>query len=87
MVSTKMNMDYIHFGGDEEILLMSIIYKMQIILIQNDSKGLILETDTEKLYSVFESPILPLIPPFLLLSNESILHKYVQPLHSFGSWR
>ena len=32
--------------------LMSIIYKIQIIVLKNDSKGLILETDTDKLYSL-----------------------------------
>ena len=31
---------------------MSIIYKIQIIVLKNDSKGLILETDTDKLYSL-----------------------------------
>ena len=30
---------------------MSMIYKMQIIVHKNDSKGLILGADTEKLYS------------------------------------
>ena len=49
-----MNKEHFLFGGDFEIFLMSIIYKRQIIVIKNGYKGLILGTDTEKLYSIFE---------------------------------
>ena len=42
MTSYEMNKKCYHFGGDFEICLMSMIYKMQIIVIKNDSKGLIL---------------------------------------------
>ena len=52
--STKMNNEHYCFGGDFEILLMSIIYKMQIVVLKNDTKGQILCTDTKKLYSIFE---------------------------------
>ena len=46
MTLTEMNKEHELFGGDFEILFMSIIYKMPIITFQNDSKGLILITNT-----------------------------------------
>ena len=54
MTLTEMNKEHELFGGNFEILLMSIIYKMIINIFQNDSKGLILVTNTESLYSTYE---------------------------------
>ena len=54
MASMEMNKEYVCFVGNFEMFLMSIIYKMQIMSLKNDSKGLILGTNTEKLYSIFE---------------------------------
>ena len=54
MTSTDMNKKHFRFGGDFEIFSMNNIHRMQIIVLKNDSKGLILETDTEKLYSILE---------------------------------
>ena len=90
MASTEMNKENYCFGGDFEIFSLSMIFKMQIIVLKNDSKGLILITDTDYSFLEFEilqqeAPILPLVPPFLSLSNKSILHKYVQPLYALGS--
>ena len=42
------------FGGEFEMLFMSIICKMQIIVLINDSKSLIIKTDTENMYPFFE---------------------------------
>ena len=87
------NQEHSFFGGDVKIFLISIIYKMQITVLKNDSKDLILGMDTEKLYSIFEfrDPWTRVHPSchlyLLLLSNESIQHKNVQPLYVFGSWR
>ena len=53
MESTEMNKEYYYFGGDFEVFLMSIIYKVQIIILKNDSKGLILGTDTGNFSSFF----------------------------------
>ena len=50
-----MNKEHELFGGDFEILLMSIIYKMPIIIFQNDSKGLLMVTNTESLYFTYGS--------------------------------
>ena len=58
MASTEMNKENYCFGGDFEIFSLSMIYKMQIIVLKNDSKGLTLRTDTEKLYFIFELEIL-----------------------------
>ena len=41
------------FGGDFGVIFMSIIYKMQIIILKSYAEGLILGTNTEKLYSIF----------------------------------
>ena len=49
MASMGMNKEHFCFGGDFEIFLMRIIYKMQIIVLKNDAKGLILGTNTDKL--------------------------------------
>ena len=83
MTLTEMNKEYELFGSDFEILLVSIMYKMPIIIFQNDSKGLLMATNTESLHSIYElgdpparvHPDLVLVPLFLLLSNESILPK------------
>ena len=42
MASTQMNKEHYHFGGDSEIFLMNMIYKMQIIVHKQNSKSLIL---------------------------------------------
>ena len=65
MASTEMNKEHICFGGDFEIRLMSIIYKMQIIVLKNDLKGLTLGTNTDKLYSFFQfrGPLTRVHPP------------------------
>ena len=55
MTLTEMNQEHELFGGDFEILLMSIIYKMTIIIFPNDSKGMLMVTKTESLYSTYES--------------------------------
>ena len=55
MILTEMNKKHELFGGDFEILLMSIIYKMPIIIFQNDSKGLLMVTNTESLYFTYGS--------------------------------
>ena len=56
--STEMNKEYFRFGGDFEKLSMSIIYKMKIIVPQNNSKCLVLGTSIDKHYSFlrFEDP-------------------------------
>ena len=54
MTMTEMNKEHKLFGGDFEILLMSINYKMPIIIFQNDSKGWLLVTNTESFYSTYE---------------------------------
>ena len=51
MASTETNKEHFHFGGDFKVLLMIIIYKMQIIVLKSDAKGLILGTNTDSLYS------------------------------------
>ena len=76
MTLTEINKEHKRFGGNFKIFLMSIIYKMQIIVLQDESKGLILGTNTE-IFSLFWirrssskiAPILPLVPHSLLLSN------------------
>jgi hypothetical protein len=78
----RMNKESLHFGSDFKIISMSIIYKMQIIVIENDFKGLIRETATYYAFELGEFfsksvPNLSLVCTFLLLSNESTLHKYV----------
>ena len=54
MTVTEMNKENELFGSDFEISLISIIYKMPIIIFQNESKGLLVVTNTESLYSTFE---------------------------------
>ena len=54
MILTEMNKEHKLFGGDFEIFLMSIIYKIPIIIFQNDCKGLLMATNTESLYSTYE---------------------------------
>ena len=51
MVSKEMNTEHFRFSGDFEIFLISIVNKMQMIVLENDLKGLILGTNTDKLYS------------------------------------
>ena len=85
MTSAEMNKEHFCFGGDFEIFLMSMIYKMQIIFLKNDLKDLVLGINTHELYSFLGFEILhykdasnlTFVPPFLLLSNKFILHKYV----------
>ena len=84
MTSSEMNKKHFFVGGDFEIFLMSMIYKMKIIVLQSDSKGIILGTDTDKLYSFlgFRDSPARVYPPchlyLLILSHKYILHKYVQ---------
>ena len=47
---TEMNKEHDHFGGACQMFLMSDIYRMQKIGLKNDLKGLILETDSDKLH-------------------------------------
>ena len=47
MVSMEMNKEHFHFGVVFEIFLVSMIYKMQINVPKNYSKGLILGTHTD----------------------------------------
>ena len=54
MALTEINKEHFRFGGDFEIFLMGTIYKMQIIVLKNDVKALILGTDTDKLYPFLE---------------------------------
>ena len=54
MTSTEMNMEHELLRDDFEILLMSIIYKMPTIIFQNDTKGLLMVTNTEGLYCTYE---------------------------------
>ena len=54
MTATEMNKEHELFDGDFEILLMSIIYKMPIIIFQNNFKGLLMVTNAESLYSTYE---------------------------------
>ena len=51
MILTEMNKGQCCFGGDFEIFLIRILYKIQIIVLKKDSKCLILGTCTDKLYS------------------------------------
>ena len=43
--------EYAYFGGNFETFLMSMIDKMQIIVIVNNFNGLILGTDMDQLHS------------------------------------
>ena len=52
MTLTEINKEHKLFGGNFKIFLMSIIYKMQIIVLQDESKGLILGTNTEIFFPV-----------------------------------
>ena len=54
MTSTEMNKENYHLGGDFKIFLMSMINKTQNIILKNDSKGLILGTDSDQLFSFLE---------------------------------
>ena len=56
MASMEMNKEHFYFH-DFKIFLISIIYKMQIIVLKNDIKGLILRTDTDKLYPFLDLEI------------------------------
>ena len=47
MTLTEMNKGHELFGGGLEILFMRIMYRIQITILQNDSKALIVITDTE----------------------------------------
>ena len=73
MASTAMNKKHFHFGSDFKIFLMSMIFKMQITILKNDLKGLILGTDTDKIYCFlgFGDPPARMHPPchfYLLFS-------------------
>ena len=46
-----MGPEALYFDGDFEVILMSIVYKMQTIFFKNDSNGLILGTDTDDHYA------------------------------------
>ena len=50
MASTKMTKEHYGFGGDFDILLMRMIYKMHISVHTNVSKSLILRTDIDNLF-------------------------------------
>ena len=54
MTLTEMNKKHTLFGSDFRLFLMSIIYKMPIIIFQNDSKGLLMVINSNSLYSVYE---------------------------------
>ena len=53
MTSTEMKKEHERFGGDFEMILMIIIYKKPIIIFHN-SKGLLMVTNSESLYSSYE---------------------------------
>ena len=65
MASMEMNMKHLRFGSHFGIFLVSMICKMQIIILKNDPKDLILGTDTDKLYSflLFGDPPTRVHPP------------------------
>ena len=51
MTFTEMNNEHCCFGGGYGIFLISMINKMQIIVVKNDLKNLIVGTENDKLYS------------------------------------
>ena len=54
---TDMNKEHYHFDADFKTFLMSMIYKMQIIVFINDSKGLILGTDASSFLGFGDPPV------------------------------